>query len=110
MVVQVALPASCVNDGTYLVVGCMQGVGVQPVYAGSSVAINCRACPAGLSGSMGQWVGYTWGATVRASPGGAPLGVSRRVDRVPAERGRGTRAFNSTRLFSVDAVPKRTRA
>ncbi|CAB3226405.1 unnamed protein product [Arctia plantaginis] len=32
------------------------------------------------------------------------------TSRCPAERGRGTRAYNLTRLNSVDAVPKETRA
>lgn len=58
----------------------------------------------------GQWDSGWDTHGVRASPGGAPLGVNERVYREPAERGRDTRAFNPTRLFSVDAVEKRTRA
>lgn len=61
-------------------------------------------------GCRGQWDSGWDTHGVRASPGGEPLGVSERVYREPAERGRGTRAFNPTRLLSVDAVPKRTRA
>lgn len=87
-------------------VGCVQAA-VRPVFAGSSGAINCGACPAGLSGSMGQRVGYTWGAS---EYGRRAAGVSERVDREPAERGRGTRAFNPSWRAAVDAAARRTRA